>query len=102
MKRGKEFERLFHDYDFTVTRGVVKKKSYFSLVDLLLMIPSDWITMYYILVLKHDPSIQKIVDHFQVLIQSYMVDLGKFDMEMAAIIKINLNPVKTMASTLMA
>ena len=40
--------------------------------------PSDWINIYYILVLKSDETLQPHIDHFQLMMQNYMWELAKF------------------------
>ena len=42
------------------------------------MNPSNWISIYYILVLRSDETLQPQIDFFQLLMQNYMWELGKY------------------------
>ena len=58
------------------------------------MHPSDWLSIYYILVLKGHSTMIKIINHFQLMIQSYMYDIEKFDIEISKIVNLKPNLVE--------
>ena len=63
--------------------------------DIPLMNPSDWISIYYILVLRGDESYQPQIDFFKLLMQNYMWELGKFDVVVANLMKEKPHTVNT-------
>ena len=58
------------------------------------MNPSDWITIHQILVLRGDKSNKPHIDFFELLMQNYMHEMGKYDVVAAGIMKMKLHDVE--------
>ena len=62
------FEKWFYNYKFVVVRGTEEKEFVFTLANLPLMNPNDWILIYYILMLNRNHAFIKEISHIQLMI----------------------------------
>ncbi|KAL4568005.1 hypothetical protein LXL04_023605 [Taraxacum kok-saghyz] len=77
----------FYNWEFDITRGTEKVKSTFTFAELPLMNPSDWITIYQIMVLKHEDYCKPHIKVFKLLMQNYLFEMGRFDIVAADLMK---------------
>ena len=76
----------FVNVSFTGIRGSDKQPTKFSLADLPMMNPFDWIVMFRILS-KEPADKGPLIIHFRRMLKSYIIEVSKLDVEIAILLK---------------
>ncbi|CAI9281888.1 unnamed protein product [Lactuca saligna] len=76
----------FPNVGFNVARGSSSQACEFTLADLPCLNPRDWMVIYNILV-RNKEKYEPVVSHLQLLIKSYIQEVGSMDVEIATVVR---------------